>query len=346
MDSSALRRALARTSATKQALLERAFRRFESDTLSELTIAEQERIVDLAARSGIRDARQFQKLDSETLEDLAGILPCTGRRSPSVSGGGLAPEVGEVQRLERPAAVSLRSDGCDRDVDIDKEVRINAAQNVLAASRRSDISDSDLRTVVKRVDEASPTEREQLYRILGEGGTNGVQAIGRLDDLTPLTTFVKETGDNGLIIIREADDLDALKELIELPTTDAKRLGQLSVTESRQVLSIIERKGDDSLFDDQVSASNIIDISNKCTLQDTLLIVKDDKGQIRWLETNRDGNVGFDAILRKHENEILSQYPSITLGKISRNTYTRRSRIRVKTMLLRDLIPKGESDTL
>lgn len=60
-----------------------------------------------------------------------------------------------------------------------------------------------------------------------------------------------------------------------------------------------------------MTARDLLEINKKGDMSDTLSVVKDGSGRVRWLETNTGENVGWDAILRKHDSDIIEQYPDI-----------------------------------
>jgi hypothetical protein len=75
-----------------------------------------------------------------------------------------------------------------------------------------------------------------------------------------------------------------------------------------QALEMNER----SLYlDADLEADDLLYVGKNSDLSDTEMILRDADGNTLWLEVNEGANVGWDKIVRKHDDDFYKQYKSV-----------------------------------
>lgn len=177
------------------------------------------------------------------------------------------------------------------------------------------------------VEDLSPTEQTRLGRLTAraDGGADldgDIARLGAKQDLDTDTT-------NRLQWLKDQDLLD---------NADRKRLdklldeGEMDEGDVNKFTDILQSKDEPNFFDADLDADDVLSVGKKGDLSDTKMILRGADGNVRWLEVNEGGNVGWDKIVRRHDDQFYDQYKTVnTNGEIK--------------LVIRRVLEKADSDS-
>jgi len=208
--------------------------------------------------------------------------------------------------------VLAKSDGPARKLVADGGVAEGFRIGIARAADSEAIDSFDqIDDAVRKIEELDGPANRRAKLLVSETDGAGVKLVDELDSTDLRTLF--ESVDSRETLARlsrqfeegtvESRHLDEITNLLDSGDMDGADLGRFS--------RIIASEGNGPDIEGDLTTDDILTVAERGELSDTLLVVSDGEGRIRWLEFNEGEPVGFDKILSKHESEIYRQYSSI-----------------------------------
>lgn len=209
----------------------------------------------------------------------------------------------------RRALVAVSDEGKQAMLRMADDVR--TLNRKVTAWERGRISTRELTRVMVRYNRLDAADQRAFARIVQTGGDDAVAGAAKLDDA-------------GFRAMMDADLASGTKARAfrqvtegELDSSNVRRMGDLveagdmDEADVQRMMGMLETKANDPFIGSQITSGELLAIAPKAELSDTRLVAKDGNGRLRWLENNEGANVGFDAILRKHQDDITAAYPDV-----------------------------------
>lgn len=162
------------------------------------------------------------------------------------------------------------------------------------------------------VDNLDASEQTRLGESLAGSGDDGARLIADGgEDL--LDVAIRDGGIDESVAAR-LRQLDAEGEFTD---TDLQRLGRqlddgdIDQDDVRRMASILETKDSSPLFDEDLTASDLLDIGAKNSdLSEAKIVVKDNEGRLRWTEPGSTSG-GLEKIYTEHGANFFRAYDSV-----------------------------------